>query len=480
MQATGAIDRLGSAEQLHAQAVQSMLGLLETLCQGAIAVDADARVVWINDRYRELLGLAPERSVVGEPVEALIPNSLLRQVIATGRPILLDIMHFDERAFVVTRMPIHDDDGAVIGAVGFVLFDEVNALKPLVGKFAVLQADLARARAELAAGRRSKYTFSQIVGSSAPLLDCKRRARRAAQIDTTVLLHGETGTGKELLAHAIHAASARSAHPFVGINVAAVPETLLEAEFFGVAPGAYTGADRKGRDGKFVLADGGTLFLDEIGDMPLALQAKLLRVLQDQEIEPVGSNRVERVDVRVIAAASHDLRALVEAGRFRADLYYRLNVLPIRLPPLRERLEDLEELCAVLLEQIAAQSGMHQMHLADGALARLRRYRWPGNVRELRNLLEQVAVMSERRTLEEADVAAALPEAASGAAEGTAQPEVRPLAERVAETEREAICAALEVTAGKKRSAARLLGISRAKLYARLEQLAIPAGGRND
>ena len=157
---------------------------------------------------------------------------------------------------------------------------------------------------------------------------------------------------------AIHAASARAPRPFVGVNIAAVPETLLEAEFFGVAPGAYTGAERKGRDGKFKLADGGTLFLDEIGDMPLALQAKLLRVLQEQEVEPLGSNQVQRIDVRIIAATSRDLPAMVAAGSFRADLYYRLNVLPIRLPALRERMADLEALVEALADDIARRSGL--------------------------------------------------------------------------------------------------------------------------
>ena len=178
-----------------------------------------------------------------------------------------------------------------------------------------------------------------------------------------------------------------------------MPETLLEAEFFGVAPGAYTGADRKGRDGKFELADGGTLFLDEIGDMPLALQAKLLRVLQEQEVEPLGSNRVERVDVRVIAATSRDLAAMVADGSFRADLYYRLNVLPIRLPPLRERLGDLEALVEALLEDIARRSGLAARSLAPEALDWLAQHAWPGNIRELRNVLEQAALMTDDRLL---------------------------------------------------------------------------------
>ena len=233
----------------------------------------------------------------------------------------------------------------MIGALGIVLFDHAEtSLQPLMGKFALLQRDLDEARRELASQRnsqggqrQSKYTFASFVGASPAAVEVKRQARRAAQTSSPVLLLGETGTGKELLAHAIHAASARAAGPLISLNIAAVPDTLLEAEFFGVAPGAYTGADRKGREGKFRLAHGGTLFLDEIGDMPLGLQAKLLRALQEGEIEPLGSNKLVPFDARVIAATSRDLARLVREGKFREDLFYRLNVLPLRVPPLRER-----------------------------------------------------------------------------------------------------------------------------------------------
>ena len=254
-----------------------------------------------------------------------------------------------------------------------------------------------------------------------------------AGTESTVLLLGDTGTGKELLAHGIHAASRRAARSFVGVNIAAVPDTLLEAEFFGVAPGAYTGADRKGRDGKFKLADGGTLFLDEIGDMPLALQAKLLRVLQEQELEPLGSNQVQKVDVRVIAATSRDLAAMVAGGSFRADLYYRLNVLPIRLPALRERLSDIEALAEALLEDIARRSGLAAKGLSADALDRLATRDWPGNIRELRNVLEQSALMTDDRVLTAAHLdgagasipAAGLPEAADPSG-GPARPAAAP------------------------------------------------------
>jgi transcriptional regulator with PAS, ATPase and Fis domain len=251
-----------------------------------------------------------------------------------------------------------------------------------------------------------------------------------------------------------------------------VPETLLEAEFFGVVPGAYTGADRKGRDGKFRLADSGTLFLDEIGDMPLALQSKLLRVLQEQEVEPLGSDKVVKVDVRVIAATSRDLGAMVADGRFRADLYYRLNVLPIRLPPLRERRGDLEALAEVLLDDISQRSGLPHKTLTVDALERLAAHDWPGNIRELRNTLEQAALMTDDLVLG-AGHFAGLPAATAPL---RPVPPVRAgatgasLTEQRAQLEVEALRQALQATAGNRAAAAKLLRISRATLYEKLAQ----------
>jgi len=256
-----------------------------------------------------------------------------------------------------------------------------------------------------------------------------------------------------------------------------VPETLLEAEFFGAAPGAYTGADRKGRDGKFKLADGGTLFLDEIGDMPLALQTKLLRVLQEREIEPLGSNRVIEVDVRIIAATSRDLAALVRANQFRADLYYRLNVVPITLPPLRDRVEDIESIAEALLERLCIKTGTGQRELDPSAVAALASHDWPGNVRELANVLERVATMTDAPVLSADHLRPILPLAATLAApSGPVGAEAPPvlLNATMAEAERRAILAALQRTGGVKSQAAKLLGISRASLYERISALGMP------
>lgn len=458
--------------------MQSLLELFDDSCEGTLAVDAQGRVAWINDKYAAFLGLKAPEDALGKPVEEIIPNSRMREVLQTGKPILLDIMMSRDQPLVVMRIPLKDEGGKVIGALGFALYDRLQRLKPLMSKFAELQWALANTQKELAQLRHTKYSISSFVGSSPVSLELKLRARRAAQLDTTVLLLGETGTGKELLAHGIHAASGRAGRPFVGVNIAAVPESLLEAEFFGVAPGAYTGAERKGRDGKFKVADRGTLFLDEVGDMPMQVQAKLLRVLQEQEIEPLGSNDVIKVDVRVIAATSHDLKQLVADGKFRSDLYYRLNVLPIVLPPLRERLADLDALCEHLLEQIAARTGMPQRELTPEARALLASYSWPGNVRELRNALEQAGMLTDSIALSAADFASILqPESvahvpAFGGAGGETG-EIRPLAEAVADLEHDMIKAALARNSGNKALTARMLGISRATLYQKIAEFGL-------
>ena len=469
-------------------AARSMFDLFASASEGMLLVDRDARVVWINDQYRRFLpalGFAREEDFVGHPVSSVVQNTQMHQVLKTGKPILIDLLSNRAGTFVVSRIPLRDAEGEVIGVLGIVLFDQPTAnLQPLIGKFAQLQQDLDDARRELAAkkssspglARTARYSLASFIGTSPAAVEVKRQARRAAQSASPVLLLGETGTGKELLAHAIHGASSRAAGPMVSLNIAAVPDTLLEAEFFGVAPGAYTGADRKGRVGKFKLADGGTLFLDEIGDMPPGLQAKLLRALQEGEIEPLGSNQIVRFDARVIAATSRDLPALVREGRFREDLYYRLNVLPIRVPPLRERRSDIPALVETIGEDMAHR-GVSPPELTADALALLAAQQWRGNIRELRNVLEQAALRSDASVLDAEQMEAVLRQSGLASVQPALPPEpqapdsgalLRPLQEQIAELEQRAIAAALQATRGNKLAASRLLGVSRATLYNRL------------
>ncbi|PRH84017.1 sigma-54-dependent Fis family transcriptional regulator [Labrys okinawensis] len=454
----------------YRRAISELFGQFEALCEGAIGVDKHSRIAWINDPYRELLGIERIVDIVGLDVEDIIPESQLRTVVETGRPILLDIMQFGHRQFVVSRLPLLDKSGSVVGAVGFVLYDRVDQLKPLVNKFEQLQKELDHVRQELAVERRARFGFSNIVGNSAAIQEVKRLARRAAQSESPVLILGETGTGKELLAQAIHATSSRNSGPFVAVNASAIPENLVEAEFFGYVPGAFTGASTKAREGKFKLADRGTLFLDEIGDMAPQLQVKLLRVLEEQVFEPLGSDKSVRVNVRLVAATSRNLEQEMEAGRFRRDLYYRLNVLTVKVPPLRERVDDVAPLAEALLETHARNQGMLPLELTDDALALLMSYSWPGNVRELRNVLERASVACEGTQLSADKFLNVLPSLQTPFLPVNRS---QSLADALACREREVIKEALAAAGGSKPVAARALRISRSRLYERLRILGL-------
>lgn len=435
--------------------------LLSSLCEGAIAVDSSCRIIWMSPKYRQLINIAEDEALIGMPIEELLPNTQLPRVLKSGKPTFVDLMQINNRWCVVTRMPLKDNDGTVMGAISFIFYTDLESLRPLFDKFTRLKRQLEQQKLI----RPSRYALDDLIGQSAIIQQLKRQARRAALLDTTVLLLGETGTGKELLAQGIHHASHRNGGTFVGINMAALPESLVEAELFGAAPGAYTGIDKGGRKGKIQLANGGTLFLDEIAEMPLTMQAKLLRVLQEREIEALGSNRLEQVDVRIIAATSGNLKQLVDEGKFRADLYYRLNVLPIRLAPLRERKEDIPLLCAHMLENIQQQAQIPALALTDTAQQWLLEYSWPGNVRELHNRLERGCVMAEGTAIEPADL---------GAFDDLPRVDLNPLPTNLHETrlklEQGALKEALQQTGGNKSSAAKLLGISRATLYERLKK----------
>jgi two-component system response regulator AtoC len=307
-----------------------------------------------------------------------------------------------------------------------------------------------------------------IVAASAGMIELLELIERAAEFKTTVLLTGESGTGKEVLARAIHAQSGRRSEAFVGVNCAAIPENLLESELFGHAKGAFTGADRA-RRGLFVEADTGTLFLDEIGELPPSLQAKLLRALQEEEVRPVGESKPRRVDVRVIAATARDLERDVAAGAFREDLFYRLNVLRVAVPPLRERREDIPLLVDHFLAHFREALGRPLRAIADDALDALVRYRWPGNVRELENVMERAAILCTGERIGLSDLPASVVEAPAGPSE----PGDHSLRRARRAAEFEAIRRALAATDGNRTRAARLLEISHRALLYKLKEYGI-------
>jgi two-component system response regulator HydG len=334
----------------------------------------------------------------------------------------------------------------------------------------------ARARVEaqcdyLRSEVEKRYSFAELVGDAPIMRQIFATLAKIAPTDSSVFIFGESGTGKELVARAIHARSRRAAGPFIKVNCGALTDTLLESELFGHERGAFTGAVKR-KLGRFELADGGTLFLDEIGDVTPAMQLKLLRALQEKEFERVGGEQTLKVDVRVLSATNKDLKAEVAAGRFREDLYYRLHVVPITLPPLRERREDIPLLVAHFITKLAPRAGAGdaRWRIADDALARLMAYPWPGNVRELENVIEQSMVFADDQTI----TPRALPPALQGAADQLEVPRGEmALPEILDDLEKQLILKAYEQAKGVKTETARLLGIKTSALYYKLEKYGI-------
>ncbi len=303
-----------------------------------------------------------------------------------------------------------------------------------------------------------------IIGQSEPMRQVLSMVRTIAPSDATVLITGESGTGKELIAKAIHRSSSRAEGPYVAFNCAAITESLMESELFGHEKGAFTGADRR-REGRFAQADKGTLFLDEIGEMPLLMQAKLLRVIQEREVQPVGSDKILHIDVRIIAATNRDLAEEVSRGRFREDLFYRLNVVTLDLPPLRDRPEDIAPLAQHFLERFAEKNGKQVKGFTPAAMDKLIRYGWPGNVRELENVIERAVVLLLGERVSERELPAHIAAVSSGGESATA-----PDGATLRELERAAIMQTLTRTGGNKSEAAKILGITRKTLHTKLQQ----------
>jgi transcriptional regulator with GAF, ATPase, and Fis domain len=325
---------------------------------------------------------------------------------------------------------------------------------------------------------KTLHNFDEIIGRSKPLLRVLHDVKQVADADATVLIFGKTGTGKELIARAIHAASQRRDKPFIKVNCPAIPATLIESEFFGHERGAFTGATRK-RDGRFALADGGTIFLDEIGELPLDLQVKLLRLLQEGEFEPVGSSRTRKVNVRVLAATNRDLHQSAQNGEFREDLYYRLNVFPIEVPSLRDRGNDITLLASAFAKRFAQKMGRTIEPLSQECIRRLGAYSWPGNVRELANVIERAVITSRDGRL---NLDRALPETAKDAASAKAISRTEEMTEQIRTAqelhalERDNLLRALETAGWRvagKNGAARLLGINASTLSSRMKALGI-------
>ncbi|KLU61643.1 arginine utilization regulatory protein RocR [Peptococcaceae bacterium CEB3] len=459
------------SEELHTtQKLKATLeAVVENPHEGLVVVDEHCHVVMMNQFYLDVVGFSLEE-VIGKHILEITPHSQLPETVQTGNPQFAELWKVGEREFIMMRVPIKKD-GKIIGAIGKTLFKDMAIARVFAKKMIQLENDLEYYKEEFRKIHVSDYTFDDIVGTSAALMKAKNLAVRAAQSSSTVLITGESGTGKEIFASSIHNSGPRRKGPFIKINCAAVPEQLLESELFGYSDGAFTGARKGGKPGKFELANKGTILLDEASDMSLAMQAKLLRVIQDKEVERVGGTQPVPVDVRIIAASNRDLQQLVKEKKFRSDLFYRLNVISLELPPLRERSDDVELLANHLIAKLNRELGTGVQGISPEAMGVLKAYHWPGNVRELGNVLERMLNLCTDDSIDLRDLPAHL---LRGAGLPNREECSSTLKECLYEAEKNMILNALYATKGNKMQAARALGIHRSVLYRKLAQYNLP------
>ena len=442
--------------------------ILDNIYNGVMITDPNGKIIFFSKTYGNFLGIDPQE-MIGKNCTEAIENTRMDIVAKTKIPEINLPHRIMGQDMVVQRIPI-EMNGELVAVYGQVMFKDVRDVHTLARKLNLLESKVEFYEKELESLRSSKYTINHIVGKSEKIVELKRLALKAAKTNAPVLLIGESGTGKELFAHAIHYASNRRPYAFIRLNCAAIPKDLLEAELFGYEPGAFTGAGSKVKPGKFELAHRGSIFLDEISDLPLEMQPKLLRVLEEKEMERLGGTRLTKCDFRLIAATHENLERCVEEGKFRKDLYYRLNVIPIQIPPLRERKEDIPVIAEHLIQILNKDLGTHVTKISPEALNILQNYDWPGNVRELANILERIIYITEGDTIQFRHLPFFLQSMRGGSAK--LQPSLlKNLREYM---EKEALLHAIHISNDNKNKAAKLLGIHRTALYKKMKRLNIP------
>lgn len=450
--------------------VREMNNFLQSIVQstqeGYLAVNNEGRIIMLNRPMAELLGVSLEKAT-GRHITEVIPDKRLQLLLWKSKLEYGEMVHIHGKDVVVMRAPLYNQ-GKIAGTISKVIFQNIEQLLNMPEKFNPHPREAPAFKPRSPAFPSARYTLDDLVGESHSMQQLKETIRRVAKGPSTVLIQGESGTGKELVAHALHNASPRCMGPFIKVNCAAIPENLLESELFGYQEGAFTGAKKGGQVGKFEQGHGGTIFLDEIGDMPPAMQAKILRVLQEKEIERLGDSRPRPVDVRVIAATNRNLEELVRQGQFREDLYYRLNVVSLHIPPLRERMEDLPHLVQHFIKKLNQKFGLSVKDLSREAWEILSNYDWPGNVRELENALERAFNLVDGSIIEVNHLPPYL-QKLSGE-QKRKNPGQCSLTSLLQEVEREALLEALAKAGGNKVKAAKALGISRAWLYKKMKQ----------
>lgn len=447
--------------------------LIDSMQVGVIVADHQGYIRYINQTYARFLGIDPEDQI-GRHASEMGVNSRLHIVAETGRPEINYPHKLKDRGFLTHRVPIFED-GRVVAVLGMVLFDSASTASKLAEKLSFMESKLNLYENELLSLRSTRYTIESIMGQSDAIGALRQDVVKAAANHLPVIITGESGTGKELLAQAIHHASSRRSFPFVRVNCATIPKELFESELFGYEKGAFTGARSTGKPGKFELAHHGTIFLDEIGDLPLAMQPKLLRVLEEKEFERIGGTSIIKTNFRPIAATNQNLEQMLAENRFRSDLFYRLNVISLPIPPLRERREDILPIARHMLERIAQDVGLPPINIDPKAADLLERHDWPGNAREIGNVLERAASYLTGATIFIDDLP---PYLHTGRRDGRGKR--RPSLKHIQDqAEREAIRSALVATGYNKSRAAKSLGIHRSLLYKKMRKYGLPLKAEN-
>ncbi len=444
------------------------LHIIETIFSefdGALIIDEQGIIRVFTDYYARETGLTKE-SVIGRRVDEIFPSTKMLEVLETGRPIIADLWELNGKAQIVSRVPI-TANGKIIGAAGFNIFRYLEEAQGFAQRITDMFSELKYYKEEMNKLLSVKYTLASIIGVSEAIIEVKERIKLVAASNIPVSIYGETGTGKELIAHAVHFEGMRRDFPFIKVNCASIPENLVESELFGYEEGSFTGARKKGKPGKFELADKGSIFLDEIGDLSLISQAKLLRVLQEQEIERVGGTTTINIDVRIISATNYSLSELVRRGKFRKDLLFRLDVFPIHIPPLRERLNDIPPLVESFIGQYNLESGTNIEGIDEESMKILTGYHWPGNVRELHSVMERACIDTRNGLIKPENL---LRFTNSKYITNITTTSKINLNEIKAKAEKDAILKVLQQTNGNKTETAKMLGLSRSTLYSKLRE----------
>lgn len=451
---------LESVKKLH----QTLETVLEMAYDGLLVFDEQGTITMANNALAEFFNIGSGKKLIGKNVRDYLPKIDLSRTFNSGMGDIGNIETIEGRKCVISHLPMIRE-GKVVGAVCKIMYQNLPHLMEVLKRMDIYEKQISFYKDELSRVAGSQIKIKDIVGSSPKMERVKLEAKMAAASCSTVLLLGESGTGKELFAKAIHNESGRSG-PLVKTNCAAIPENLLESEFFGYADGAFTGAKKGGKPGKIELADGGTLFLDEIGDMSPNLQAKLLRFLQEREFERVGGNKTIKVNVRIIAATNKKLERMVEEGSFREDLYYRLNVVSIRIPPLRERKNDILDIINYLIKKLNKIIGSQVSGISPAALSMLKAHQWPGNIRELENVIERAINMNNKGMID----AFHLPDYLTNQQQLTSAFSNNKLdcQLNLEKNEHELLLKALSISNGNRSKAAKIMGISRSSLYDKL------------